>query len=170
MKRFSVVPLTLLALISVLVGKGQESAKTDESAISIKTIILPIYPPMARLAGEQGVVYTKYFISNDCQRSGLPTSGGTARLRDAVDQALAFGGIEFSPCDGKAFTRTKDGKDHSITLKFRFSLQGKPSNQWCSTRYVMQSPYDVEISTCPADLAALGLMKIPPKAGTRKSN
>jgi hypothetical protein len=168
MRRSLVAALALLAVIGRFNRENHEISGTTDSSISIKSIILPQYPQMARLAGDQGVVYAKYAITKDCQISGgPPLSGATARLRDSVGQTLAFGGVAFSPCDATARAKTRDGKDHLVALEFTFSLQGEPSNKWCPTRYTMQSAYEVEISTCPPDWAGLGLMKIPVPTGSK---
>jgi hypothetical protein len=121
----------------------------------LQKIIAPWYPPLARLAGIQGVVPVSLRIGSECEIQHATVSGGPALLQKAVERSIRnpYVGLRFQSCGG-------DPKP--VEIVFRFVLSGQNTNKWAPTYVHVQttaSGYEIEIKTSPGDLAALGLTK-----------
>lgn len=131
----------------------------------LEKLSVPSYPYLARLTGTQGTVGVSFTLDPQCNITDISIGRGSPRLVDAVTRAVYGGGVHvlFRPC-ASAQTRT-------VRLSFIFSLQGQPTNGWSPTRVRVSSEhalsFNIEITTTPADLEALGLEK---KSGDSQRN
>jgi hypothetical protein len=129
------------------------SAQATE-APSLKSLSVPPYPFLARLAGTEGTVRVSLTLDPECRVRDLAVSDAPPFLEEAVTPAL-YGGpldLSFLPC------LSKEGR--KIELSYIFSLQGVPTNEWSPTYARVsgdESSITIRITTAPADLDALGL-------------
>lgn len=117
---------------------------------AIQHIVIPDYPALARWAGEQGTIFLPLKVDAHCAWSGGPRHSENWRLHDAVYEMI-LENLSFSDC----------GSGTKLTLAFKFSLEGKPTNGSANTHVQQVGAYTFAISTKPPDLFELGLQRIP---------
>jgi|HubBroStandDraft_1064217.scaffolds.fasta_scaffold138947_2 TonB family protein len=128
-------------------------------------LTIPSYPFLARLTGAEGSVHVNLTLDPHCNIGDIVIADGPTRLMDAVTRAIHSGGLHL------AFRGCSSVHAENIHLSFIFSLRGQPTNEWSPTYIDVHSghelSYEIEITTTPPDLRALGLEKSAHRSSER---
>ena len=131
----------------------------------LEHVTVPPYPVLARLAGTEGAVLVDVGMDAQCDVTKIEVEKGEPRLIEAVKRSLYEESIPLR------FRSCAMPQPIVVHFSYIFSLSGQPTNRWSQTYVSMTTDhgksFNIEITTSPPDLRALGLRRIKRQSKAR---